>query len=472
MPAVLLLVVSFLTSDHSGNLFWLGAVIQVLVFCYLISNKRAWHQPLGTLALVAYLIAVAWLWIAGAPDHWFVHLAQFVLLAVPLTLFAIQTLQDSGAFASRRAHQLVQRLLQKKDWPTELEECRALPDVKALREALVFDASPALTLLAHRMPQMRMAALSALEFRKQWWPGQPEVVLRYAQKEADPALRAEALMALANIEDRSLIEIVGEFLRDPDREVRRAAADALFWDIDRRWSWLRTQVRYALSESERDGPLRYNGPPLPPDAVSDLLAWSTEKGVLGARAALTLGEHYSRRMTHHPESELIRTLKQRLASVTTPATLRIELAQLLKSNNELDRDLQEKLLDPGNPASLRLMAADLLLAAESNPKAVLALRDIARMPNREMALTAADIVQRRLSIDMGLPIGQPLPALHSRQAADVTRKLMKWAEELESTPVPNEETKLDSTPGGTTPGGKTSSGVRKKGSGAYGLPAG
>src|SRR5262245_39413664 len=84
MPALLLLVVSFLTSDSTSNLFWLGAVIQVLVVCYLISNKRAWHQPLGTLALVAYLIAVAWLWMAGAPDHWFVHLAQFVLLAVPL----------------------------------------------------------------------------------------------------------------------------------------------------------------------------------------------------------------------------------------------------------------------------------------------------------------------------------------------------------------------------------------------------
>jgi hypothetical protein len=269
-------------------------------------------------------------------------------------------------------------------------------------------------------------------------------------------------MALANIEDRALVEMIGEFLRDPDRGVRRAAADALFWDIEKSWSWLRTQVRYALSECERDGPLRYNGPSLPADAVSDLLAWSTEKGVLGARAALTLGEHYSRRMTHHPETELVRTLKQRLASPSTPATLRIELAQLLKANNELDRDLQEKLLDSGNPASLRLMAADLLLAGGDNPPAVLALRDIARMPNREMALTAADIVQRRLSIDLGLPIGQPLPPLHSRQAADVTRKLMKWAEELECTPEPTEDTRLDTTPG-------KSSGVRKKGSGSYGL---
>ena len=79
---------------------------------------------------------MAWLWMAGPPEHWFVHLSQFVLLAVPLFLFAVQTLQESGAFASRRAHQLMQRVLDRKEWPAELEECRTLPDVKALRESL------------------------------------------------------------------------------------------------------------------------------------------------------------------------------------------------------------------------------------------------------------------------------------------------------------------------------------------------
>ena len=292
-----------------------------------------------------------------------------------------------------------------------------------------------------------MAALSALEFRKQWWPGQPEVVLRFAQREAEPALRAEAR------------DGAGEPGRSrPDRGDGRIPPRSRPRSAPGRGRRLvlghRPPLELAadpvtarpVGSLERDGGLRYNGPPLPADAVSDLLAWSTEKGVLGARAALTLGEHYSRRLTHHPESELIRTLKQRLASPTTPGTLRIELAQLLKNNNELDRDLQEKLLDSGNPASLRLLAADLLLSTGAYPPAVAALRDIARMPNREMAMLAADIVQRRLGIDLGLPIGQALPPLHSRQAADVTRKLMKWAEELESTPAPDSDTRLDSTP--------------------------
>ena len=110
------------------------------------------------------------------------------------------------------------------------------------------------------------------------------------------------------------------------------------------------------------------------------------------------------------------------------------------------------------------MAADLLLTTDQNAAAIVALRDIARIPNREMALLAADIVQRRLGIDLGLPIGQPVPPLHSRQAADITRKLMKWAEELETTPAPTDETRLDQTPG------KAGSNVRKRGSGAYGLP--
>jgi hypothetical protein len=55
------------------------------------------------------------------------------------------------------------------------------------------------------------------------------------------------------------------------------------------------------------------------------------------------------------------------------------------------------------------------------------LRDIARLPNREMALASADALQRRLGVDLGLALGEPLPALHTRQAADVTRRLMRWA---------------------------------------------
>src|SRR5262249_15991371 len=90
-------------------------------------------------------------------------------------------------------------------------------------------------------------------------------------------------------------------------------------------------------------------------------------------------------------------------------------------------DLLTRLLSPANPAPLRLTAADALLADSDNPDALAALRDIARLPNREIALATAEVVQRRLNVDFGLAPEGPLPPLHSRQAAEVTRRVMMWA---------------------------------------------
>jgi hypothetical protein len=106
----------------------------------------------------------------------------------------------------------------------------------------------------------------------------------------------------------------------------------------------------------------------------------------------------------------------------------MELARLLRKDNLLPRDLHEKLLDTANPAPLRLIAAEALLAEGKHTAAVAALREVARLPNREIALATAEIVQRRLGTDLGLALGQPLPAVQSRQAADVTRRVMTWAQ--------------------------------------------
>ena len=87
------------------------------------------------------------------------------------------------------------------------------------------------------------------------------------------------------MDDRSLIEAVGEFLRDPSAEVRRATIEALFWDSEHRWSWIRQAVRRALGDPTcaDDGPLRHEGQILSGDAVADLTAWVTEKGLVGQR---------------------------------------------------------------------------------------------------------------------------------------------------------------------------------------------
>jgi hypothetical protein len=78
-----------------------------------------------------------------------------------------------------------------------------------------------------------------------------------------------------------------DFLCDPSRRVRRAAVEALMWDADARWPWIRLAVHHALGDAAAagDGPLRHEGSLYTPVAVSDLTAWASEKGVLGLRAA-------------------------------------------------------------------------------------------------------------------------------------------------------------------------------------------
>ena len=108
----------------------------------------------------------------------------------------------------------------------------------------------------------------------------------------------------------------------------------------------------------------------------------------------------------------------------------------MQFHQELDKGLLEALADPGNPGSLRLIACETILSDHADspmlrPLAVCALRDLARLANRELALATADVVQRRLGVDLGLGLSQPLPPLHSRQATDITRRVMRWANQFD-----------------------------------------
>jgi len=223
------------------------------------------------------------------------------------------------------------------------------------------------------------------------------------------------------------------FLHDASREVRRAAVEALLWDTERRWNWIRFAVRRILADPlfQSDGPLTHDGQLLTQEAVNDLTAWCAEKGVLASRAALTLSAHYNRTLSEKPDNSLIEGLRKQLADIRTPGVLRLELARLLQLYQELTLPLLESMLDTANPAPMRLIACESILAdhAEGPHRqgALVALRDLARLPNREIALAAADVIQRRLGVDLGLGLGQPLPPLHSRQAAEITRRVMLWA---------------------------------------------
>ena len=99
--------------------------------------------------------------------------------------------------------------------------------------------------------------------------------------------------------------------------------------------------------------------------------------------------------------------------------------------NELDLPILQILVRPAIPAPLRLIAVETLLTEHADEPiastALASLRDLARLPNREIALAAADVIQRRVGFDLGLGLGQPLPPIQSRQAADITRRVMAWA---------------------------------------------
>jgi HEAT repeat protein len=435
LPASLLLLGVARTEGKAQLMLALGCAFQFLVCFLSFTSQRSWREPVGPSVITLYLIALGWLWLgASRLDDWYLHLAQAVLLLVPLGAFASQTLTNSGAPALRRARILAQRLADRKDWPAHLAACRDLPEVKAFREALHLDATPALNLLQHPRMAVRVAALAALEYRKNWRPGQAELVLQVAQSSPEPAVRAAAVSALANVEDRLLVEALAHFLRDSSWEVRRSAIEALLWDTTRRWVWMRHEVRRALSDPahQEDGPLLYEGQLLTPEAVADLTAWASEKGLVALRAAQTLAAHYRKALGEQEDETLIQTIERLVANPQAASVLRVELAGLLLSYGKWGHGLWEKLVDPANPAPLRLLAADALLVQGHSPSALAALHDIARLPNREMALATAELVQRRLGVDLGLPIGQPVPSLQSRQAAEVTRRVMQWASQKDA----------------------------------------
>jgi hypothetical protein len=444
LPLALLLTVSLRVPGAAGVVLWLGTLAQALGCVLALWARQPGREPPGPAVIMLYVIALSWLLLGTVGIHdWFLHLAQAVLLVVPLAFFAAQCLRDSGAPALRRARLLAARLKARKDWPADLALCRALPEVKALRESLHVDASPALELLANPNPAVRVAALSALEFRPNWRAGQPQVVLQLAQRSAEPEVRAAAVNALANIDERTLIEPLAELLRDTSLLVRQTTAEALLWNTEQRWGWLRHAVRAALGDpgSQDDGPLRLPVTQATPEVLADLHAWSAEKGVIALRAALTLGAHYAQVISGGASPDLVERLRKSLVDPHTPAMLRLELGRLLHGHNELDRDDLCKLLDPAMPAPVRLIATEALLSMGPSPEAVAALHELARLPNREIALSTAEVVQRQLGVDLGLPRGGSLPPVQSRTAAEVARRVMAWAiqhDVADATPLPRD----------------------------------
>src|SRR5262249_19840627 len=146
------------------------------------------------------------------------------------------------------------------------------------------------------------------------------------RRDPQPEIRAAAALALSGVQQRLLLEELAECLRDPSPLVRKATADALLRDCDRRWIWIRHAMHEALGDGRyaRDGALVLTGASFSDQAVFDLAAWATEAGALGIRATQTLAMHYSQRLAAGSDPKLLAQLRDHVASPRASAILRIE----------------------------------------------------------------------------------------------------------------------------------------------------
>jgi hypothetical protein len=427
IPAAVLAIGAVATAP--APLLWLGSALLLATALVLLPQPRLTAPSTGLAVIAVYVLAQVWLWycVGQYHRHWYPHFALGALLLAPILLFAAVTLVRSGVHDLRRARFVARSLLRRRDWPKDLSYCATLPEVMALRETVHSDAAPALALLDDERPVIRIAALSALAYRRNWQPSQSEIVRNVAERASEPEVRAAAIRALAHTRDRGQVETIAHFLSDPSPLVRQAAAEVLFWDGERRWPWARFGVHAALADPalREDGPLPLAGAALPPSALSDLREWAAEGGAQSVRAAVTLAAYYGQAMCGGPNDAIAADIRHTVLDPSAPTVLRTELAQLLLEHRQLDGYHLSSLLATDQPVPLRLLAADAVLAAGPNEDAIAALYEIARRPNREIALAAAQVVQRRLGVDLG--VKAPLPPVQSRFAAEITRRVMEWA---------------------------------------------
>lgn len=408
-----------------------GAGVQALFVFVFFRSFPIWRPPASSSVIILYLIALGWLYLPTRDStDWAVHVGQGVLLMAAVGLVAIHDLTRTGAEPLRLANKWSRRITGRTHWPMQIIECRSLPEVHRLKEAIREDARPALALLTDPRPEVVTAALGAMEYRPRWRPGEAELVLKVARRATDPGLRVAAAYALASVESAELISGLAAFLRDPSAEVRHAAAEALLWEGDRRWGFARDAVREALADPKMasDGPLFTGTMRLPVAAIADLTTWAADHPPLARRAIVTLIEQHNRGLLDAERPELSSELAGQMFDPETPPALRVELAALLRDHRHLSPDLLDRLTNPDQPGPMRLFAAEVMLLANPNdPDGVDVMRGLARQPNRELAIQIGAILQRVLGLNVGLPLTGELPAPNSKLAADVSRKVLGWA---------------------------------------------
>jgi HEAT repeats len=432
-PAVLLALSSVRAEGLTRSLA-VGVAVTLGLEALFLLVRYGSQRATRSLFLIAFYAVAALVLRFNSPDFNspFTHCLLAASLLLPVALFVRREIAATIGEA-RRAKFVIRQFLARRDWPESFAEYREDPMVRALRHGLEDDAAPVLPLLAHEDVRIQVAALTALEAFPTWHVGQVEVILQRAQFTDQPAVRAAAVLALADVRKDRHLQALLNFLRDPYEEVRLAAATAVLWDAGRRWPVVRTQIRWALAaqHAERDGPLPCSGS-LPPDAVNDLVTWSAEAGAIGKRATQTLIRHCKKLIVEDGSSAAVSRVAALVENSKVPPALRVELAHRLQKADVFPPGVAGRLLGPAQPTMLRLLAAGAVLSHRQDPRAVEVLREAGRQPNREIALAAAQVIQKYLSVDMGLPVGGEKPAPNSREAVEVARNVHRWATEAPS----------------------------------------
>jgi HEAT repeat protein len=366
-------------------------------------------------------------------------LSAAILVAV---LLVVRREVSTTGGNARQAKFLIGRLLARKDWPATFEEYKSCPLIHSLKDALGENAAPVLPLLAHDDIRVQMASLTALEFFPTWRKNQVEVLLQRAAYSDQPTVRAAVMLALANVVKSRHVNALLPFLTDSSDVVRRAAAIAILWDSSNRWSDVRTYIRAALGapHAARDGPLPCSGS-LPQAALQDLVNWAVESGPVGKRSTATLVRHCKKAIHEDGSPMAIDRVVSLVASTKVPAAIRVEIAHRLQTADAFPVDVAINLLGPASPTMLRVLAAGAILSNHNNTEAIEVLRDAAKHPNREITLVVANLVQKYLGVDLGLAVGGQPPATNSREAADIARRVQKWA--ADPTSQVGEETPAD-----------------------------
>jgi hypothetical protein len=429
-PAALLGVAA-LRAEGMARSVAVGLAVTLALEAIFLLARYGSRRTVDSLFTIAFYGVAAVALRFNAPDFTSpaTHLNLAASLLVPTGLFLRRELAAlSGDI--RRVKFLIRQLLTRKEWPADYAEYRNCPIVQALYEGLQENAAPALPLLAHDDVRIQVAVLTALEFHPVWRKDQAETIIQRAMFSEEPAVRAAAVLALANVFKPRHLKALLPFLRDQDAGVRQAAGMAILWDAGRRWPEIRNEVRAALAapHAAKDGHLPCSAA-LPLAALADLIAWSAEAGPVGKRSTLTLVRHCQKAILEDGSPEAVGRVVNLASDTKVPPALRVELAHRLQQADAFPPDVASRLLGLGHPTMLRLVAAGAVLSRSPDPRAVEVLREAGRQPNRAIALAAAAIVQRYLSIDMGLPVDLTLPAANSREAAEIARRVVKWASE-------------------------------------------